>query len=90
VLLYEYVPNVKDMVVPSLSYVPLGPAVVVKLDSRPISRVEVGFHGGRVYVYGLFREERVINGEKCELCSVRKAGIRADIDWPRIEKKVAC
>jgi hypothetical protein len=63
----------------------LGPAVVLKLDSRPISRVEVGFQGGRIYLYGLLREQRVINGEKCEICSVRKVGVRAGVDWSRID-----
>jgi hypothetical protein len=60
---------------------------VLKLDSRPISRVDIGFEGGRVYVYALFRESAVVDVKTRETCSVQKVGVRAGFDWSRVEEQ---
>jgi hypothetical protein len=94
VIIYEYSPkklsNYLDYVLPGLgSGVLRGPPVVVKLAYKPISRVELGFAGGRVYVFGLFREVEEVNGQKRETCSVRKVGLRAGVDWLKVKKMMA-
>jgi hypothetical protein len=93
VIIYEYAPTklYKKMhpLIPAPAPTVLhGPPIVLKLDSKPISRVEVGFQGGKVYVFGLFREFDEVNGQKRERCSVRKVGLRAGVDWLKLEEEM--
>ena len=57
------------------------PALVLKLVSKPITRVEVGFHDKKVYVFAQYRDIVVEKGRKLEMCSVEKVVVRAGGDW---------